>query len=465
MINFNFFLKSALTTLNCLHTIPNVIKWLENKKNETFVQIELIDFKEMKDWIFNKDNGYLMHKSGSFFSIQGINVKTNWGSIPEWEQPIINQPEIGYLGIITKEFEGTLYFLLQAKIEPGNINLVQLSPTLQATKSNYELKHHGKKPLYLNYFQNAKNEQILLNQLQSEQGARFLKKRNRNIIIKIDEKIEVAENFIWLTLGQIKELLKFDNIINMDTRTVISGIPFYFDEIENLKHLLPKENTYNFTMIQSTFTSNESLHSFDIILNWVTKLKCAFELEITPKSLKTLNNWIITENKIKHVNELYFKIIATNVTINNREVAQWNQPLVLPLQHGVFAFIIAKIKDVYHFLVQGKVEPGNFDIIEMAPTVQCITGSYNDYSDVPFLKEVMQASHDQIRYDTLQSEEGGRFYQEQNRNMIIEIDEFSSVDLPENYIWISLNQLTFFLKFNNYLNIQTRSLISSIQFI
>ena len=40
----------------------------------------------------------------------------------------------------------------------------------------------GKYPIkYLEYFQNVKPHQVLLDQLQSEQGARFLKKRNRNI--------------------------------------------------------------------------------------------------------------------------------------------------------------------------------------------------------------------------------------------------------------------------------------------
>src|SRR5690606_24882290 len=117
----------------------------------------------------------------------------------EWTQPIINQPEIGFLGIITREIEGVLYFLMQAKIEPGNVNYVQLSPTLQATKSNYTQIHHGAKPLYLDYFLKATPSQILLDQLQSEQGARFYRKRNRNIIIKVQEDLPVEDDFCWLT--------------------------------------------------------------------------------------------------------------------------------------------------------------------------------------------------------------------------------------------------------------------------
>ena len=116
---------------------------------------------------------------GKFFSIEGVDINTNFGVKANWQQPIIHQPEIGILGIITKKINGVLHFLLQAKIEPGNINFVQLSPTLQATKSNYSQVHGGNKPAYLEYFTGSLNVKtvVLIDQLQSEQGARFLMKR------------------------------------------------------------------------------------------------------------------------------------------------------------------------------------------------------------------------------------------------------------------------------------------------
>lgn len=192
----NKFLESALTTNNLYNSTEQVMVWLKEQNEKITVNVNQVEFDRLKGWHFDIGMN-LRHDSGRFFSIEGIEVETNWSAISKWQQPIINQPEIGYLGIITKEIHGMLYFLLQAKVEPGNVNNVQLSPTLQATKSNYSQVHNGNKPLYLEYFQKAKKEQILLDQLQSEQGARFLKKRNRNIIIKVDEDIPVYDNFIW----------------------------------------------------------------------------------------------------------------------------------------------------------------------------------------------------------------------------------------------------------------------------
>ena len=43
-------------------------------------------------------------------------------------------------------------YILQAKVEPGNINKIQISPTVQATKSNYSRIHGGKTIPFLKYF-------------------------------------------------------------------------------------------------------------------------------------------------------------------------------------------------------------------------------------------------------------------------------------------------------------------------
>jgi len=464
------FLISALTEENPFITTNQVKEWLKDRNNSIHVSVKKVRFNDLDQWYFDYQKGVLRHISNKFFTIEGIRVNTNWGKIHSWEQPIINQPEIGFLGIITKEINGILYFILQAKVEPGNVNNVQLSPTLQATKSNYNQVHKGKKPLYLEYFQNAINEQKLIDQLQSEQGSRFLKKRNRNIIIKIDEDIPVHENFIWLTLGQIKKLIHYDNFVNMDTRTVISGIPFgrykekTIDLYSSLKSMIERNN-FEQRMLNSALNSNYAMNSLNGILNWITDLKCRYELNISPVSLFEIDSWMVTDNEIAHKDGKYFKVIATQVEISSREVKKWSQPLIEPMQKGITVFIVKEINGVYHFLIQAKLECGNFDILEMAPTVQCLTGSYKNSKETPFLDYVLNASTEQIKYDTLQSEEGGRFYREQNRNIIIEADDQFPVKVPDNYIWVTLNQLNIFLKFNNYLNIQSRSLISAISFI
>ncbi len=69
-----------------------------------------------------------------------------------WDQPIIYQKDNGILGIIRRNKNDGPEYLMRANVEPGNINKLQISPTVQATKSNYTRVHGGKKIKHINFF-------------------------------------------------------------------------------------------------------------------------------------------------------------------------------------------------------------------------------------------------------------------------------------------------------------------------
>ncbi|MHA7865745.1 NDP-hexose 2,3-dehydratase family protein [Flagellimonas marinaquae] len=482
------FLKSAYATISNGMTDEDVLGWLKAQNEAVEVRVHHTSFSRLDKWGYDQQRQCIRHDTGRFFSIEGIHVRTNWGYKSEWEQPIINQPEVGFLGCLVKEFDGILHFLMQAKIEPGNLNKVQLSPTLQATRSNFSRVHNGRTPAYLSFFQHAKPHQILLDQLQSEQGARFLKKRNRNIVVNVAGDIKPAPNFIWLTLGQIKSLMKYDHVVNMDTRTVIAGLPYgnYEKEVVSLfNHLNEgRPNTARHDFLTSTLTGEGSLHSIDEIISKITHLKSQYELEITQADLKSLDEWVYSDTEIYHRDRNFFRVIPVEVEIGNREVRSWYQPMIQPAQEGLCALVCRRINGLLHVAMQLKMECGNHDVVELAPTVQTLTGNYKSSrpGGVPFLDYVLNVPKEQVVFDTMQSEEGGRFFEEQNRNMIIIVPDEPAQDaeqdsmatlpyyealygqLPEKFVWMTLNQLGMFLKFNNYLNIQARSLIAAISF-
>lgn len=466
------FLVSAMSHGN-FQTTDQILGWMKSQNEEVVSNIMQIPISELRGWSYRDDR--IRHNSGKFFSIDGIHIRTNYRNTPEWDQPIINQPEIGFLGFIVKKFNGVLHFLLQAKIEPGNLNIVQLSPTLQATRSNYTRVHGGKAPTYLEYFNGEKEVLILVDQLQSEQGARFLHKRNRNIIVEVgeDEDLEVKEGYIWASLGQIKELLRYPNVVNMDSRTVISCINFgsYSEHSLRLLDAVKRMNGIHSSkpdsFLYSVLSGDNHLNELQDIIQWITSLKFKYELDVTPVGISEMKNWIYDGNTIHHESGKYFDVMGCRVEIGNREVVSWDQPMVRSAQEGLMGFIVKKINGIYHFLVQAKLESGNFDIVEMAPTVQCLTGNYrkgkNEYT-IPYLEQILNAPKDKIWYSSYQSEEGGRFFQEQNLNIIVEVGEEFPIEVEENYCWLTLNQMLSFVTYNNYLNIAARSLLSAISF-
>lgn len=105
--------------------------------------------------------------------------------------------------------------------------------------------------------------------------------------------------------------------------------------------------------------------------------------------------------------------------------------------------------------------------MELAPTVQCLTGNYrngqNEYS-IPYIDNFLNADIKDIWYQAYQSEEGGRFFKEQNLNIIVEVHDDFSVEVEENYCWMTLNQMLCLVNYNNFLNIAARSLLSAVQF-
>lgn len=466
------FLVSALSHGSFM-TTTNILTWMKQQNDEVVSNIKQIPLTELRGWSYRDER--IRHESGKFFSIDGIHIKTNYRNTPEWDQPIINQPEIGFLGFIVKKFNGVMHFLMQAKIEPGNLNIVQLSPTLQATRSNYTRVHGGKSPTYLEYFNGEKDVTVLVDQLQSEQGARFLHKRNRNIIVEVDEneEMEVKTGFIWVSLGQIKELLRYPNVVNMDSRTVISCIKFGSYSEHSLKLLSSVKNMTCIdsekpdSYLYSVLSADNHLYDLQDIIQWMTSLKFKYELEVSPVGISDMEHWIYDGNTIRHEDGKYFDVMGVRVEIGNREVVSWDQPMVRSAQEGLMGFIVKKIDGIYHFLVQAKLESGNFDVVEMAPTVQCLTGNYrkgeNEYT-IPYLEQVLNAPKDKIWYSSYQSEEGGRFFQEQNLNIIVEVGDDFSIDVEENYCWMTLNQMLSFVTYNNYLNIAARSLLSAISF-
>ena len=427
---------------NKFQTYNEFIEAFNKRKEVNYFNVTPIPLKELDEWVFIGNKSYLQHVSGKFFKIEGLRVKTNFGTVPhEWDQPIINQPEIGILGIITKVFNETRYYLMQAKMEPGNINILQLSPTVQATKSNFSQVHKGKLPIYLEYFINRKKSEIIIDQLQSEQGGRFLRKRNRNMIVEVKEDINVLDNFFWLTLEEIKELLKINNFVNMDVRSIISTIP-----------LIPSSKI---PFCYKTYCNKKE------ILSWFIDQKVKYELETEKISLTEMKNWNISDDCISHNNDDRFSVIGVEVQAKTREVISWTQPMIKDLNIGLVGFIIKKIDGVYHFLVQTKVMPGNIDIIDLSPTVSC---SNYILTKPPFIDYFNGNKKSKIHCDTIQSEEGGRFYHFQNKNMIVEVDENEILDIPENYMWISYYQMRQFIP-QGMFNVESRSLIAAINFI
>ena len=441
--------------------------WLGAARGRQRASVSLVPLTELHGWNFEQGTGDLVHHSGRFFRVQGVRGTSDFPAPIEVQQPIINQPEVGVLGILARRFDGVLHFLLQAKMEPGNLGFVQLSPTLQATRSNYTQVHGGSRPRYLEFFLDRRYGRVLIDQLQSEQGLFFLRKRNRNIIVETDADVPLDEDFQWMTLGQVKQLLEQPHTVNMDTRTVIAGIPLVSSvaEAEASGYSVRREPaSFGEALVASALAVDNGYQSMNGVISWLTEIRSRAVIDAQPCALNEIKGWHRDEREIRRDDGRYFTIVGAAVESSAREVRCWTQPMVRPIDRGIAAFVTRRIDGLLHFLVQARMEIGLWNLIELAPTVQYLAGVPDaDEGAAPFmLREVLLDSGVITRHRSTQSEEGGRFYHYVTENVVVELDERSPLDVPPNYSWVTLGQLNTLIQYGNHLNIEARSVLACL---
>lgn len=437
----------------------DLLDWINKKNKSLKVSIKKNTLSESQFWFYDEETGEIRNKTNSFFQIRGLRQFYDGKLV--LEQPVLIQNEIGYLGIICKEIDGVLKFLMQAKIEPGNVNKIQISPTIQATKSNFTQKHGGRKPAYLDYFLNADKYEIIFDQIQSEQSSRFLGKRNRNIMIRVNEEIELLPSHKWMTLGQIHELMKIDNLVNMDTRTILSCIPYSMMETSDADMAEIKKMFRDKTLFKSIFCTPDR-DAFVKVYRYINDYKMLKSYENTIVPLKELDLWNFTDDSIVHKESYPFKVVFCDIEIEGREVTHWTQPL-FEAQGKAFFGLLTKIRDGKRmFLVHAKAEVGCFDSIELAPSVQLEAGSKESDAVSEFFFSQYNNSCKKLA-DVVLSEEGGRFYCEENKNVILEVEPDAFENIPEGYFWLDYSTLNHMIQYNNVLNIQLRNLLSLLE--
>ncbi len=314
--------------------------------------------------------------------------------------------------------------MLQAKVEPGNKNKLQLSPTVQATKSNYQRIHKGKKTPYLDFFKDNKVKFIS----QSEQGYRYLFKFNKNSIVVIEKKIKVLKNFFWLSKEDLKYLIKRKSVLNMDTVSVFSSFI--------------RKNTTDLPL--------KKMHEIN---NWIRQNDKIFKLKIKVKPLANLINWKVTPENITHKNNKHFSVIGINTLCNKREITKWDQPIIKGKRIAFAGYLIKEFNKTEHYLCKYNKKPGL-----KKSTLSCTvnTSDLDNFKtnnnlnsfEKKMIKDIFLNKKNKYKkiYDNILSDEGGRFFNCDIKYKALKLSNKKKVKIPSNYFWISQNQMIEMIK-------------------
>ena len=218
-------------------------------------------------------------------------------------------------------------------------------------------------------------------------------------------------------------------------------------------------------MIHSIQDDNQ-FYDFEYVLDWFLKKREQCDMIVEEINLSELDKWK-TEPKtgnIKHDSGGFFEIIGVKaINTFDREVGPkgWTQPIIAKNPGGILGLLMKKVNDIPHYLVQAKAEPGNIGKLQISPTLQATTSNLlkeHGGTKPLFAKYFDEPDKTKVVYAKWQSEDGGRFLQKSNYNMIVEINE--EIDFPDSFIWMTLFQIKKMLQIENMVSPHIRGIIS-----
>ncbi|PHR21877.1 MAG: response regulator receiver protein [Sphingopyxis sp.] len=215
-------------------SVDDVKAWYQSQLDKNQMASTMIPLRDCRGWSICSETGSIVHESGEFFRVDGIRVNASPSRevVRGWDQPILTQ--VGYdggiLGLLRKRFDDVPHYLVEAKAEPGNYNIVQITTTIQATFSNLKRAHKGKNTPYAEFFTDpeANGATVLIDQWMSEDGGRLNNKRNKTMLVEIPENASlklIDSRYRWVSLFQLKSLsLTEDAIIAPHIRGVLAVV-------------------------------------------------------------------------------------------------------------------------------------------------------------------------------------------------------------------------------------------------
>jgi len=249
------------------------------------------------------------------------------------------------------------------------------------------------------------------------------------------------ENNYHKTLNEYVVFLKKKKIYNIKNRF------FYENNIEKLS---------NWTSSDFTKTSR-----------WFQNIRKKNEAKVKTIHLEEMKHWIYDKKKgvIKHSSGEFFKIEGKRILNSQREVKKWDQPFMTQIgfKGGIIGLVRANINNIPHYLVDAKFEPGNYNNIQLSPSLQATYSNINRIhlgEKNKVVKKYFTKNFTTIRKFWV-TEDGGRLFKKRNLHWIIQYN--GRINLPsKTFKWLTLWEINRFIKQGSLVGPHLRSILSLI---
>ena len=241
------------------------------------------------------------------------------------------------------------------------------------------------------------------------------------------------------------------------------------------------ENYLNFLKQEKTFKKNKTIFyennieklknwtnsDFNEKLNWYKKVKQKNKAKVKTIPLNKMNKWDVDFEKgiIRHSSGEFFCIEGKRITNSEREINSWDQPFIKQINYkgGIIGLVRAYIKKIPHYLIDAKFEPGNFNEIQLSPTLQATYSNLNRIHEGEKNKVINK--YFKKNFKTVRkfwvTEDGGRLFKKRNLHWIVQYD--GKINVPgDTYKWLTLWEIKKFINKGSLVSPHLRAILSLI---
>lgn len=195
------------------------------------------------------------------------------------------------------------------------------------------------------------------------------------------------------------------------------------------------------------------------IKKWLAEEHVQSQLQIKRIPLNESEEWRWNKQGfLTHLTNRFFNVVGVRY-ISVPDGQRLAQPIIDQSEIGLLSFLVTKQNGEWWILAHAKVEPGNMNGAQLAPTVQATKSNYeaaHGGDNTPYLDWVQSA--DEPLYNQLQSEQNGRFLAKRNRNSVIFLPEKIQTQ-GEKFKWLQISQLLPLLGESHVVNTDARSVL------
>ena len=424
--------------------------WTVDEMRNTLVRgtagfaCEPIPMSEATSW--RVADGAISHVSGGYFSVVGAAPRE-----PR-QQPLVLlfQPQSAFNGLLTATIDGELHLLLQARVEPGNIGVAQYGPTVQSTPANYLRVHGGRATPYLEYFHRCSTGPTVVGDWSElDLGGRYLFKNKRLVCLELAERPPLEDNFVWVPASVIKQAVRESALMNTDLRSLLAVMPWgqwpTRDDDSDLSR-----------------AAHDSLRAPvrpDTVGRVVTEVgRPPVPSKLVP--LSDLPNWELTAYGLFEREPVQgFDVQFYRVEAPTREVSHWTQPLLNSRTAGKVVLALTVCDGTMRALVQVRSEPGLSTGAAVFPSHLVLPGEVQAGEDRGVYERLVASSSATLAR-TRESDEGGRFYQDESDFEVLLVDDAEA--FGEGFLWLTLSELKCLLARSNLCSLQMRCIASML---